>query len=301
MKILCCGDQHITDKKPKNRKDDYHQTVMGKFYQEINIAKMSGCAAVILPGDVFDRYNENNLVVQEVIHAIKRSHLHFLVVAGQHDQQFHNSDLKGTALRTLINAGVVTILSAIPCPITNGVEIYGASWNEPIPEIQDKDKANILVIHRMIVDEKLWAQQEGHTFANHILMHHKFDLVVSGDNHQKFTVSKGSQHLVNAGAMMRSNIGQINHEPAVFIYDTCKQTITETLLAIEPFADVMELDRAEREKENNAHLDAFSEAVRNGSGTEHGIKLNFVEALNNFIKKKEVPKAVSDIIEECMV
>ena len=136
MKVLFCGDQHITNKKPKNRTDDYFSTVMNKFRQELQVAEDEGCKVMVLPGDVFDTYKESHHVAQEVIKAILEYDVRVLCVAGQHDQQFHNSDLTGTTLGTLIAAEVVTLLTDNPVTIEN-VDFYGASWKTPIPDIKD--------------------------------------------------------------------------------------------------------------------------------------------------------------------
>jgi DNA repair exonuclease SbcCD nuclease subunit len=298
MKILCCGDQHITNKKPRNRTDDYYRTVLGKLRQEFQIAKEEECSCVLLPGDVFDTYKENHHVAQEVMKIIQKSQLMVFAIAGQHDQQFHNPDLTGTTLGTLVTAGVINILSANPTPITNGVAIYGASWNELIPEITTPDRLNILVLHKMIVDEKLWAEQEGHVWANHMLIQHKFDLIVSGDNHTQFFANKGNRHLINLGSMMRSTIAQLNHRPAVAVYDTDTKEVDIIDLDYKPFDEVMQLDRATKEKEHNENMDSFVKSLKKGSGEV--TKLDFVAALKSHIEVNNTDEAIQTILFDCL-
>jgi exonuclease SbcD len=302
MKILCAGDQHWTTTKPKNRTDDYYKTVLDKLQQECEIAEEYFCKAIIFPGDLFDSFKENHAITQDIINLFKDAHIQIFCVAGQHDQKFHNNDLRGTALGTLIAAGVVTLLSRSPYFI-DSVALYGASWKEEIPEITVPNQVNILVTHRMIVDEKLWAQQEGHAWANHLLIKNKFDLIVSGDNHKRFSASKGSQHLINCGAMLRSSIAQVEHKPAVAVYDTCKNSFEWVELVIKPIDEVMCIEKAEKEKEKNKQLESFVLSLKDAEFGPHGevrIKLDFVDALTKYIEANEVPDDVADIIYELL-
>lgn len=300
MKILFCGDQHITNKKPKNRTDDYFSTVMNKFKQELLIAEEEKCQVMVLPGDVFDTYKENHEVVQAVIKTILEFDIRVLCVAGQHDQQFHNADLTGTALGTLIAAEVVTPLGKEPVTV-GGINFYGASWKEPIPEIKSENEINILVTHLMIIEEKLWAQQEGHTWANHILTKNHFNAICSGDNHQQFIVSKGKKHLVNMGSMLRSNISQEKHHPAVAVYSTNSNTVDIIDLDIKAFNTIMQMDKAKKEKEKKEQMQDFIATLKVPKEAEgHAIKLDFVEALHNHLEENDYEVGVVDIINSCL-
>lgn len=302
MKILCCGDTHITKKRPKNRTDDYFKTVLGKFEQELQIAVEEGCSFVLLPGDVFDNFKEDHFVTQAITNIIRKYRVDVLAVAGQHDQQFHNPDLTGTALMTLVTSGVVRLLTKEPFIVMDEVAFYGSNWKGDIPEITTPSHINILVLHKMIIEDKLWAAQEGHTWANHILIKSGFDLIVSGDNHTQFTASKGNKHLVNMGAMMRSTIAQVNHHPAVVVYDTFKRTIDIIDLEVTPIDEVMCVEKATKEKTKSLELSAFVESLKDDGEVKegHAMKLDFVAILEEDIAENDIESDVSDIIYECM-
>lgn len=303
MKILICGDEHITNKKPTNRTDDYFNTVMGKLKQQFTIANEESCKCVILPGDLFNTHKESHLVVQCVINLIKEHRIFVLCVAGQHDQLYHNADLEGTTLGTLLtHEDLVFLLSKEPYCFSEGVAIYGASWNEEIPEIVTPDKLNILVLHKMIVDDKLWESQEDFTWANHILMKYKFDLIVSGDNHKQFTAHIGNKWLLNMGSMMRSTIDQINHKPAVAVYNTTTKDVEIIDLFIKPFEKVMDVNKANTQKERKHQLDGFIASLK-GETSEDSIILTketgknlFLSELDKYIKDNEIFENISSII-----
>jgi hypothetical protein len=152
----------------------------------------------------------------------------------------------------------------------------------------------------MIVNEKLWAQQEGHTWANHILMKNKFDLIVAGDNHTQFSASAKDKHLINMGSMMRSTIAQVNHHPAVAVYDTDTKQCTIIDLTIKPMVEVMCLEKAKIEKEKNEHLDSFVSSLKGEMKEGQAVKLDFMAELEKFITTNDVPEEVSDIIYDCV-
>jgi DNA repair exonuclease SbcCD nuclease subunit len=300
LNILIGGDQHLTNHKPKNRIDDFAFAVMCKFRAELEIAKENHCGYVIFPGDLTESHKENHGLVQKVMDVLNEyPKITVLVVAGQHDQKYHNDDLSGTAFQTLITSGYFHLLGPEPYRTEwNKCDIYGASWKQDIPEIVNPEATNILVTHRMIIDEKLWEAQEDFTRANHLLLKTKFDLIASGDNHQRFTASSGKRHLVNMGSMMRSTIAQINHEPAVTVYDCKEKTITVIPLEIDPIDKVMSLDKAEREKDQKNQTSAFVESVKGEVGSAK-IVLSYAEAVEKELEKLDEDDEVADIIEDC--
>lgn len=302
MRIACCGDQHITSRKPANRTDDYFATVLNKFKQELQIAHEGQCDLIALPGDVFDTYKENHLVVQSIVDIIKKQSIPIMLVAGQHDQQFHNPDLKGTALGTLLQHPNIYLLNGFNSGFM-GLDFYGASWNEEIPTIVNPKKLNVLVLHKMIVDEKLWAAQEGHTWGSGLMKTSGFDLIVSGDNHQQFVLTSGNKVLVNMGSMMRSTVSQVNHEPAVAIWDSAEpRNVNIIKLNIKPFSEVfVRLEDAIKRKEHNEQMEAFVSSLKDGGDEDaHKVKLNFVEALENYIEVNKVDESVAAIIYEVL-
>lgn len=300
MKILCCGDQHLTTKKPERRLDDYYKTVLNKLQQELDIAESHGCSVVIFPGDVFDGFRENHTIAQDVMRIIDNYSGRILCIAGQHDQQFHNEELRGTTLGTLIASGHLTLLGSIPI-LLKECAFYGASWKEEIPEIIHPDTVNILAIHRMILgNEKLWEAQEGATWSNHLLLKTKFNLIVSGDNHQQFTTSIRRRHLVNMGSMMRSTIAQENHAPAVALYDSETKEITVIPLIVDSFSAVMNLEKIEKEKERNEKLEVFINSIKGNRKEGTALQLDFVNMLSNYVADNGIPSDIHAIIKECL-
>ena len=177
------------------------------------------------------------------------------------------------------------------------IDIYGASWDTDIPTIETPDNTNILVLHRMVLgSQKLWVAQEEFDWSRHLLRKYKFDLIVSGDNHNFFTESNPSgRHLVNCGALMRSSIDQVDHEPAVVIYDTETRKIKTVKLDVAPASEVFDLAAAEAEKERNTKLDAFIEQIGQTTGAPD---LDFLGNLSKLSRAKGVPNTVTALVDK---
>jgi hypothetical protein len=183
-----------------------------------------------------------------------------------------------------------------PLRLERNVSIYGASFGDPIPEIQHKKDFNILVIHEMIIDEKLWDGQEDYQLASRILREHPYNLIISGDNHSFFSQEHKGRILINCGSIMRSTIAQIDHRPKYFVYDIDSGDHDALDIPIEPIKDVMNIEGAKEEKEKDEKIEAFVE------GLDHNVEisLNFQKDMNTYLKKNKVDEEITKIIQDCL-
>lgn len=270
MRFLITGDWHIDEDKIKTRKDNVLNTCLNKIGQIFQIARNNECQAILQPGDFFEHHRANDFLKQLLISFLKSDlgSVPIYTVFGQHDLRYHNSNVNNTPLKVLQSSGVVSILGEKPLVYPQDlVNVYGASWYEDIPKIWDTlIGTNILVLHKMIVDQKIWEGQEDHTYANLLLAKTKFDLIVSGDNHKHFVARSGKRFLINCGSLLRTRIDQEDHRPCVYIYDTepehGKPFLEQVFLDVDDFKDVIRVDEAKREKEDNEKLKEFIEALK---------------------------------------
>ncbi len=305
-RLLCIGDVHYRASKPCGRLDDYAETLWGKVVQIIDIAYDYDCDYIVQPGDLFDSATPTMQVLMRAIWYQLGNHLNgdkipWFGVAGQHDQRYHGNALENTPLAVLQAAGALCLLTGDKPYVHQKLALYGCGWGEEIPRPKPQviGTANVLVMHRMVVDEKLWKAQQDFEWGQHILRRNpKFNLIVTGDNHHFFIEKYGKQLLVNCGSLMRTNIDQFDHEPSVVVYDTktCGHTVVP--LHVAPAVDVFDLQQAEEVKERNALLESFIEQVGD-SRTDPG--LDFLANLEHLTRAKGVPtgvvKCVSKILE----
>ncbi len=299
MKFILCGDIHYRATTPRARVDNYHQTLLGKIDQINSIAEKYNCSVILQPGDFFD---SSTPPLHLLVEAIEKHKEHkWMVVMGNHDQRYHHNSIENTPLGVLEAAGVVDVLYDERTAIRNGdgfIHLYGCSWSEDIPKPVESDNIRILVMHRMVIgSEKLWAEQEEFMWARNVLRRHKFDLIVTGDNHQFFTDTlpgrHGPRHIVNCGSLMRANSDQGDHKPAVVVYDTEDRSIEIVPLKVAPAKKVLSSEVAERAKAQNAELEAFVDQI---GDTTIAPELDFLSNLNKLTKK--APKGVAAKVQE---
>jgi DNA repair exonuclease SbcCD nuclease subunit len=299
MRFLSCPDIHLTEKRPQNRTDDYEATVLRKFRFILDTADENNCDVILQPGDLFDNPKPSYAFYSQIVSHLKGFDFSIFTIFGQHDLKYRNPE--DTALWTLnISIDDLIVLSqkhdSEPIIFSGKIGIQGCGWEEERPE-PFPGKFNILLIHKMIVDDKLWADQEHFEYANGFLRDHKFDLIVSGDNHQSFTkIARGGKTLINCGSMMRSTIAQIDHQPRVIIYDTETRAFENVFIPIEPAEDVFKMNKVETEKERNTNLEAFVSGL-----SEHkDMGLNFGDNLQAYVIENKLGNEIYELLKRGM-
>lgn len=302
MNILGMGDLHHRATAPRSRKDEYVKTLMGKVDQIHAIAAEYKCQAILQPGDFFDSSMPPLWLLSEVIR--KHQMAQWLVVLGNHDQRYHTNSKENTAVGVLEAAGVVTVLSSKRWCLMDErhnthAYIYGVSWGGEIPVPPVGDVPNVLVLHRMVIgNKKLWEQQQDFAYSQHLLRKHKFDLILSGDNHQFFVDEYQGRYLANCGSLMRANSDQAQHEPSVVVYNTGTRKLKVVKLKVEPASEVLSTEEADIQRERNKDLEAFIEYLATTSKGDAGLDfLAYVDRLASQVSAR-VREKVDGIVKE---
>lgn len=306
MKILISGDWHFTLKQPGSRRDTILDVFYDKLSQICNLVKNHDIDVLIQPGDMFDSHKANDetksCLISVLNNHFQKDLTEIFTVYGQHDLRYHQSNVINTPLHLLHSAQYLTVLNPKPLQYDDGknrIDFYGASWNEEIPQPTHKDNFNILVMHKMVISEKLWQKQEDFIQDNIFLKTNKdFDLIVSGDNHTTFTATSGDRHLVNAGCLVRTKIDQEDHRPCIFIFDTDNpKSIVQYYLSIKPFNDVIKFEEAKKEKEENETLKQYAEALKSNTQLTG---INYRQNIYKYLKdnKDKVSPGMNNFIEK---
>jgi len=294
MKFLGTGDWHLDEKKPKNRSETYLDDMFEKVRCIFEIGKKEKVDAILQPGDLCNTSKLSDKFKTRWIKIFRDYAIPIYTIPGQHDMRYHSSDIENTPMGVLDAALSIEVLKIKEM---EGVDIYGAGWEKDIPEIVHPNKINILLMHRMVSDMPLWPGHE-YTDASKLLEGENFDLIVTGDNHKRFTYeSLDGKWLINCGSLMRSSIDQKNHDPSVYVYDT-KGTKNPTWFIIphKPFEEIMNIQEAEKEKEKNKELEDFVEGLSDTNIEGLDFKKNLIDHLT---KNKDVlSKGIIAIIEE---
>lgn len=283
MKILCTGDWHIRETNPAYRIDNFKNTLKAKLNFIKQVCIDNKIDYIIQPGDFFDDASKVSYAALVEWIEFFRGFPPIYTVLGQHDLKNHSLENRNIPAYILQEAGIIKL----PAYPLFGV-FDGFHYGQPItPE------NNILIIHAMIInDKKLWDGQEGFVRGKTLLKKYKYNLIVAGDNHQKFIIKYNDKHLINAGSLMRTARNQIEHKPAVFIYDMDLNTVEEILIPIEPFDNVFDVNKISVEQERSEELSALVDTMKQGFTTS----LNFMQNLS--ILKKKADKDTIKILDE---
>lgn len=299
MKFLISSDWHFTDKTPESRKDNYPRVQEDKI-RYILYASLEYEASILLGGDVTDNALLNYLAYRRLYNLLGDSIIY--TVYGQHDLLYRNNgNTPVDALQDALTHFKILQSKDEPEHLEMGiskVDIYGCSFEEEIPEIKNPSNFNILIIHRLIVDQHLEKWDEGHTLGKTLLDSTKFDLIVSGDNHKGFiystTVGPKQRHLINCGSLMRSKIDQINHKPFFCIFDTVKRSYEKIYIPVKDWSEVFDAETKVKEEQKNEMLDSFVKAL--AVPTHKKVGLNFRDNIHKFMEENNVEPAVRDAV-----
>lgn len=297
MKLMLTGDWHLRRKNTRNRIDNMHEAQKKKVEFIIKKAIEYNCDAIIQPGDMFDSPRPGYGFISEYGNLLfSKLGITVLSIFGQHDTYLRSEKSKGaTALGILRNTKTVDILGAEPWTEYDGstVDVYGASFGDEIPEIKDSSAFNVLVIHKMIVQEKLYDQQVEHTFAKRFIRSNNFDLIVCGDNHQCFSVKASDRLLVNAGCILRKNIDERDNQPRIMFYNT--ETREHEWIDIPVEKDVfVEVDNS-KEEQKEMLVDFIEKLQGSTSNT-----VDLVANLQKAIGEQEVEEQVINVLSEVL-
>lgn len=304
MKICIVGDLHATFAQPANRKDNFKEAFAEKFEFIVETASKNECEVLILPGDVFDSPKVSHGVVERIIKSLRGCpHTSVFVVFGQHDQRYHSANDGNTPLDVLCAANSnVKKLHNMP-EVCEGalIHFYGASWGNDIPTPYKSQLCKcVLVAHTMVIKDKLaWpGQTESQYSKADKFFDMGYDLVITGDNHQQFIVEQRGKFLFNMGSVTRSSIAQVNHEPALAMFDTNTWTYELIPIPIKPGEEIFKLTSVEKIKERNNSLEAFVDKLCAHPTESIDFKRNLTEFIAHNDLAPEVVEAVKAAFPE---
>jgi DNA repair exonuclease SbcCD nuclease subunit len=287
MKLLICGDLHLSNKTPQRRTDDFRETSIKKFRFLLQTAKDQKVDLILQPGDFTYSPLLTWSFFNEIIEEINRFKINMEVIAGQHDLLYRTKG--NTALDAIACACPTLNLCNYTKPSVKyeGIAaVYASAFGEPLPKImRNEEELNILLTHRMVVDKKLWASQENFEYGKSLLDQTDFDIIVSGDNHQHFVIEQKKKHkiLFNCGSMLRSNIDQVNHKPAFYIFNTDTYTYEKVYFPIQPAEEVFAIDAVEEKKELDANMLAFREKLKE----QKAVGLKFEDNMRHYLNNQD--------------
>ena len=297
MKFLITGDLHLRASNPENRNDNFFLVQLGKMEQIFKLSIQNNCNYLLCPGDVFDGPRPSFDVLEFYIKLMNQYNIKnegvvkFLTIWGQHDQRFRVRER--TALRLMESLGYMQTFNKIS--ITDEIDLYGCDYGCELPIIEDEDKFNILLIHKVVVDKPQWPGHEDFLQSEKLAKKYPYDIIVSGDYHKPVFYKYKNQTILNCGVLVRKTIAEADLEPHIYILDInndLEYSLEKIYLQFEPADKVFKPEALERtDKKENQKLQEFINSIKNN---EIGQSLDFRKNLELMMKSIETP--VKDII-----
>lgn len=316
MRLLFFTDTHIRGTTPRNRKDNFYETLKTKFLEIKNIIETYGIDYVLHGGDWFDRPDISPSIVREFAVIIKEFNRPIISLAGNHDMYGHNPGTIGrTMLGLLEGIGILKLLDENEDAIIeeNGikVQITGYPYNYEIDGEQfrkyyvtDKRKDvrfSINMIHGMLL-KKPFFEGMRYTLLEDI-KDTQADITLTGHYHSGFGIrSIDGKYFVNPGSLVRitNTIGELNRKPKVVLIELTDNIRIEEieLKSALPGEEVLDREQLEASQDRSLKLHNFYQNIT-ASGEYKKVNLaDIIEeiASNNSIKeivKNEAIKRIS--------
>ena len=223
--IIDIADVHLRDDPPRCREDEFWQTQWEKIKWIRKLSEKYPHATVLCAGDLTHHWKSSPELISKAIQELPP----MLVVPGQHDLPEHSlQNLRRSTLLAiccgrpdiqLLHSGHTVALF----DDNNDVLVHGYGYHQSWDgEETHKNQFNILLWHKMV-----WHRKEpfpGAGIGNEdkrIIQSLKgqFNLVITGDNHQPFVYEKDKTTLINAGSVMRTEVGQMDHKPRAYLIE----------------------------------------------------------------------------------
>lgn len=297
---ICCADVHLSSRPPvwRSAESDWFEA-MARPWKEINYLADQFQCPVLCAGDIFDRWNSNAELIN---FALKTLPDKMICIAGQHDLPDHNyDDLNKSAYATLIEAGKIQNILPGARLLSDSMIVHSFPFGSPLtPNPLDMRK----LLHVAIIHDYLWIK--GHSYPNaptdKMLQCKSFknskwmgyDVVIYGDNHKGFLTHMGETPVFNCGGLTRRKSDEVDYIPQVGL-------LTKSGNIVPYYLESISEDKYIKPEAMPAVQDAidlgtfFAELEKLGDTA-----LNFSDAIERFLAKESVPKAVADILRKGM-
>lgn len=274
---ILTADWHLRDIQPSCRTDDFWKAQWEKVEYICGLGIKHNCP-IIHAGDLLHTWKASPYLIST---AIQKLHGTIVTVYGNHDMPQHNIELvHKSGVYTLQQAGKIEILSE------------GHFGSEPATYIPNK--IPIQILHKFVYDGKLhWASPQDE--ARIVLRTYgKEALLLTGDNHQTFTVKRKGKLLVNPGSITRQSAAQADHIPCVFLWYEDTNEVEKVIL---PFNnDVISREHLEDKEAKDERIEAFISKLKG----EWDVSVSFEQNMEQFFSANKVRKSVVDLVWKAM-
>ncbi len=300
-KLVTVGDVHARSVNPLRRKDDFQKTHRSKLAQVMELGNKHE-APLLLTGDVFDA---KSLTLSTLIDylMIFATYKHGIYAApGNHDLYGTSlASIERSPLGVLTAAGVVKLLGHIPTQLYDDVLLCGHSYMHEGKPSPIQGFHNVLVTHEMVLEDKLFQEQENFTYVgDYLLKNRGWDLVLCGHYHYEFARRVGDSWIVNPGALVRikASRGDMALRPGVGLYDIDERTYEKIYIDAAPVEEVFSAALVQNPKVESEEITKFVEQISiKEEAILHG---DLSEVTLMVLREADPPQDVAETVRELL-
>ncbi len=265
LKLLFLTDTHIRGTTPKNRKDNFIDTLEKKLIEVTKIIEENNIDYVLHGGDLFDRPDVSISIVSKFAMILGKIKVPFFLISGNHDIYGHNPEtINRTMLGLLDVLGVVKTIKSgekiilekdnVKVQLTGQPYIYdidspGNIDNYVIKEVDDDINFTIHMVHGMLLD-KPFIKGIPYTLIDDI-KETLADITLVGHYHSGFKATEiEGKYFINPGSLVRitNSLREMERIPQVVLIDlndkiNIKYISLKTALSGEEVLDRKEIEK----------------------------------------------------------
>ena len=289
---ILTADWHLRDTIPMCRQDDFWEAQWKKVTYIDELQQKYDCP-VLHAGDLFHHWKPSPYLISE---AIKKIPDKFYTVYGNHDLPYHRMEnFEKSGVFTLYRADVVD--TQFGCHYGMKVKTAIGFSIRYVPSGEAlRGRKRALVWHKFVwKKDKPFPGVSGTDEAYNILDRDDlegFDLIVTGDNHQSFTVRRDDKLLVNPGPITRQTVK--DPVPVVYLYNADEHLAEPHELPHD--TDAVSSEHREQLLEEERTLSAFVERL----DKDWKIELSFESNIKQFIESNDVPDDITKLVYTCL-
>ena len=289
---ILSADLHIRPDTPVGRIDDYFAAQEMKLNFIFDLSRKNECP-ILVAGDFGNKHQWPNWLLEWFIEL--SDGIELLLVPGQHDLPNHKLELlPRSGLGVLRADRTIKIIEKQIFFLTNDYLIEPFPYGTEISHRSaSKEKRILAMAHQMVLENKpLWPGQKAPKGHQLLKKFPEYDLILTGDNHNAFTVEYKGRCLVNPGSMMRMTAAQEDHQPRVYLWWAKNNKIQPVYLPIEP--NVISRVHIDIVKDRKSRMTALVNRVKD----DVEIALSYKHNLENHFNKHKTRKRTIEKVWE---
>lgn len=310
MKLIYFTDTHIKGITPKNRTDNFYETLKDKFNEIKTICDETGAHYILHGGDWFDRPDVSPAIVKEFAAIVQSYGRPVYTIAGNHDIFGHNPDTIGrTMLGLLEGVGVLKLINHSEEIMLEKegirVQLTGKPYRYDIDDkdnyrdyyiVKKRDDARyaINMVHGMFLSKPFF---EGirHTLIDQVL-DTQADITLAGHYHSGFGIIKrNGKYFANPGSFVRvtNTLSEISRRPKVIIIELTDEIKLweRELTSAKPGEEVLDRQQLEYYKDRSMKIHQFYQNLVNTGNYE---RIDLDKIIEEIAADEEVGREVKE-------